>query len=95
MAFSNRAHSGANDSASSSWKLEHSQTTVASGETSPTREDSGAPTFPATATGFAAVRQMCPSISVTVVLPLVPVTATNRLGMSRQPSSSSPTTVFP
>ena len=35
------------------------------------------PTFPATATGSPAVRQTWPSSSATVVLPLVPVTATN------------------
>ena len=41
---------------SSSWKLEHSQTTVASGSTSPTSSESGVPTLPATATGSPAPR---------------------------------------
>ena len=53
------------------------------------------PTFPATATGSAAVRQTWPRSSVTVVLPFVPVTATNRFGSRRQASSSSPTTARP
>ena len=53
------------------------------------------PTFPATATGSAAVRQTWPRSSVTVVLPFVPVTATNRFGNRRQASSSSPTTATP
>ena len=37
-----------------------------------------------------AVRQTWPSISVTVVLPFVPVTATKVFSMSRHASSSSP-----
>ena len=88
--LSSTAHSGANASVSSSWKLEHSQTTVASAASSPTSEASGVPTFPATATGSPAVRQTWPRSSVTVVLPLVPVTATNRFGSSLHASSSSP-----
>ena len=46
-----RAHSGANADVSSSWKLDASQTTTASGSTSPTSDASGVPTLPATATG--------------------------------------------
>ena len=38
---------------------------------------------------------MWPSSSVVVVLPLVPVTATKRLGIARQASSSSPITSMP
>ena len=93
--LSSTAHSGAKASESSSWKLEHSQTTVASAATSPTSEARGVPTLPATATGSAAVRQTWPRSSVTVVLPFVPVTATKRFGISRQASSSSPTTGVP
>jgi hypothetical protein len=69
------ARSGANSEESSSWKLEHSQTTVASGSTSPTRLASGVPTLPATATARPALRWRWPISSVVVVLPLVPVTA--------------------
>jgi hypothetical protein len=87
--------SGAKNSASSSWKLEASQTTVASGSISPTSDASGVPTFPATATGSPAVRHRCPTSSVTVVFPFVPVTATNRFGRSRQEASSSPITGIP
>jgi hypothetical protein len=68
---------------------------VASPSTSPTSDDSGVPTFPASATGRPASRQMAPSSSVVVVLPFVPVTATNRFGRSRQASSSSPSTGTP
>ena len=53
------------------------------------------PTLPATATGLPAARQTWPSSSATVVLPLVPVTATKRFGSSRQASSSSPMTGTP
>ena len=49
------AHSGAKATLSSSWKLEHSQTMVASRSTSPTSRESGVPTLPATATGSPAV----------------------------------------
>ena len=82
--------SGAKASASSAWKLETSQTITASGSTSPTSEDSGVPTFPATATGTPASVCTAPSSSTVVVLPLVPVTARKRLGRRRQASSSSP-----
>ena len=44
--FRKTAHSGANSLVSSSWKLEHSQTTVASGSRSPASEASGVPTLP-------------------------------------------------
>ena len=87
--------SGASASESSAWKLETSHTMVAPGSTSPTRADSGVPTFPASATGSPASRQIAPSSSVVVVFPFVPVTATNRFGSSRQASSSSPSTVMP
>ena len=80
---------------SSSWKLDASQTTVAAGSSSPASEESGVPTLPATATGSPAVRYRCPSSSTVVVLPLVPVTATNRFGIARQASSSSPDHVDP
>ena len=53
------------------------------------------PTFPATATGSSAARQIAPSSSAVVVLPFVPVTATKRPGRSRQASSSSPSTGSP
>ena len=43
--------SGANATESSSWKLDTSQMTVASGSTSPTSVEAGVPTLPATATG--------------------------------------------
>ena len=62
---------------------------------SPTSDASGVPTLPATATGSPAARQTWPSSSATVVLPFVPVTATKRLGSSRQASSSSPMTGTP
>ncbi len=88
--FRSSAHSGANSDASSSWKVDTSQTTTASGPTSPTSDASGVPTLPATATGTPAARWMAPSSSTVVVLPLVPVTARKRLGSSRQASSSSP-----
>ncbi len=87
--------SGASSTASSAWKLDTSHTIVAAGSTSPTSADSGVPTLPATATGSPAARQIAPSSSTVVVLPLVPVTATKRLGSSRQASSSSPTTGTP
>ena len=94
--FSSTAHSGANAEASSSWKLEASQTTVAPGSALPTRSASGRPTLPATSTGRPAARQMAPSSSTVVVLPLVPVTATNGWpSSSRQASSSSPVTSMP
>ena len=80
---------------SSSWKLEASQTTVAAGSIAPARDASGVPTFPATSTGRPASRYMAPSNSTVVVFPLVPVTATNSLGISRQASSSSPTISSP
>ncbi len=80
---------------SSSWNEDASHTTVASPGTCPTSEDSAVPTLPATATGRPASRWTCPIHSVVVVLPLVPVTATNSLGMSRQASSSSPSTGEP
>ena len=72
--------SGAKASESSAWKLDTSQTIVADSSSSPTSEASGVPTFPASATGSPASRQIAPSSSVVVVLPLVPVTATNGLG---------------
>ena len=50
------AHSGPKYSVSSSWKLEASQTTVASASIAPTSDASGVPTLPATATGLPAVR---------------------------------------
>ncbi len=89
MTLSRTAHSGAKASESSSWKLEHSQTTIAAVAASPTSEARGVPTLPATATGSAAVRHRWPRSSVTVVLPFVPVTATKRFGSNRQASSSS------
>ena len=87
--------SGANASESSAWKLDTSQTIVVASSTSPTSDDSGVPTFPASATGRSASRQIAPSSSVVVVLPFVPVTATKRFGSSRQASSSSPSTGSP
>ena len=87
--------SGANSCESSAWKLDTSHTTVASGSSLPTREASGVPTLPATATGRPASRQISPSSSAVVVLPFVPVTATKRCGSSRQASSSSPRTGSP
>ena len=80
---------------SSSWKEEDSQTTVASASSSPTSEETGVPTLPATATGSPASRWTWPIHSVVVVLPFVPVTAMNSFGSSRQASSSSPTTASP
>ena len=53
------------------------------------------PTLPATTPGSPAARQTWPSHSATVVLPLVPVSATKRLSSMRQPSSSSPITGIP
>ena len=93
--LSSRAVSGANSSESSAWKLDTSQTTVTSAPSSPTSDDSGVPTLPATATGRPAARQIAPSSSAVVVLPFVPVTATKRTGSSRQASSSSPSTGSP
>ena len=87
--------SGAKATESSAWKLDTSHTTVASSGSSPTSEASGVPTLPATATAIPASRQIAPSSSTVVVLPLVPVTATKRLGRSRQASSSSPITGTP
>ena len=89
------AHSGEKYSVSSSWKLDASQTTVASASIASTSEASGVPTFPATATGRPAVRCRWPISSVVVVLPLVPVTAQKAFGISRQASSSSPVTSIP
>ena len=93
--LSSTAPSGANSTASSSWKEETSQTTVASGARWPTSELSAVPTLPATATGRPASRWMWPMSSVVVVLPLVPVTAMNSLGISRHASSTSPSTGSP
>src|SRR3954452_1547721 len=93
--LSSTAPSGANSTASSSWKEETSQTTVASGARWPTSELSAVPTLPATATGRPASRWMWPMSSVVVVLLLVPVTAMNSLGMSRHASSTSPSTGSP
>ena len=87
--------SGAKASESSAWKLETSHTTVERGWIVATRDDSGVPTLPATSTGRSAARQIAPSSSVVVVLPLVPVTATKGLGSRRQASSSSPSTGSP
>ncbi len=87
--------SGANSIESSAWKLDTSHTTVASASRVPTSVASGVPTFPATATGRPASRQIAPSSSAVVVLPFVPVTATKRCGRSRQASSSSPITGRP
>src|SRR5436190_220953 len=69
--------------------------TVVSRSISPTRELSGVPTLPATATGSSAARQISPQSSATVVLPLVPVMPTKALGSARQASSTSPTTSTP
>ena len=93
--LSSTAQSGANAEASSSWKLDTSQTTTAAGSRPSTREASGVPTLPATATGTPAARCISASSSTVVVLPLVPVTARKRLGISRQASSSSPVTSMP
>ena len=87
--------SGANASESSAWKLDTSQTMVVASSSCPTSDASGVPTFPASATGSPASRQIAPSSSVVVVLPFVPVTATKRFGSSRQASSSSPSTGMP
>ena len=81
--------------ASSAWKLDTSQTTTTRGPVCPTSDESGVPTFPATATGQPAARRTAPSISAVVVLPLVPVTAMKRFGSSRHASSSSPNTGMP
>ena len=51
-----RALGARSSSVSSSWKLEASQTIVASASTSPASEASGVPTLPATATGSPALR---------------------------------------
>src|SRR5581483_9852896 len=67
---------------SSSWKLESSQTTHASGGAS--TADSARPTLPATG-----ARSIAPSSSDVVVLPLVPVTPTSGFGSSRPASSTS------
>ena len=81
---------------SSSWKEDASQTTVApAGRPLSASVDAAVPTFPATATGAPASRWMWPISSVVVVLPLVPVTAMNSLGISRQAISSSPITGNP
>ena len=80
---------------SSSWNDEASQTTVVSGEIVPASVDAAVPTLPTTATGSAAVRWTWPIHSVVVVLPLVPVTATNSFETNRQASSSSPMTGTP
>src|SRR4051812_33682192 len=85
------ATSGAKRTESSSWNDEHSQITVTAGSTAPTSDDSGVPTLPA-ATDLGTI---APSSSVVVVFPLVPVTATNSFGSSRQASSSSPMTGTP
>ena len=66
---------------SSSWNDEASQTTVTSRGQPPSSvsDDAAVPTLPATATGSPASRWTCPIHSVVVVLPFVPVTATNSL----------------
>ncbi len=61
----------------------------------PTSEASGVPTFPATSAGTPASSWIAPSSTTVVVLPFVPVTATNSFGRRRQASSSSPTTSRP
>ena len=93
--LSSTAPSGANSTASSSWKEETSQTTVAASGSRPTCELSAVPTLPATTTGRPASRWMWPMSSLVVVLPLVPVTAMNSLGISRHASSTSPSTGSP
>ena len=95
LTLSSSAHSGANAEASSSWKLDASQTTVAAGSMLPTSEASGVPTFPATSAGTPASSWIAPSSTTVVVLPFVPVTAMNSFGRRRQASSSSPTTSRP
>src|SRR3954447_27076050 len=93
--LSSSAASGANAPVSSSGKEETSQTSTLDGSSSPTSEVTAVPTLPATTTGTPAVRWMWPSSSAVVVFPLDPVTATNWLGSSRQPSSTSPSTGNP
>ncbi len=73
----------------SSWKLESSATTVASGGTSPGMAARAWPMLPPTATGSLASRKMAPVSSVVVVLPLVPVMPTTGLGRNRPANSTS------
>ena len=93
--FNSTAASGAKSSVSSSWNEDASHTIVTSCSTEPTSELAAVPTLPATATGKPASRWMCPISSTVVVLPFVPVTATNSFGSIRHASSSSPSTGRP
>ena len=89
--MSSTATAGANVSTSSSWKLETSQTIGPPGSTSPTSALNGRPTLPATGAA-----RMCPSSSLVVVFPFVPVTARSGLsGRSRNASSISLQTGMP
>ena len=74
---------------SSSWKLESSHTTHASGSERPGSSLSARPTLPATSTSRPCSRSIAPISSVVVVLPFVPVTPTIGFGSIRAASSTS------
>src|SRR3954454_251375 len=93
--LSRTAPSGAKCPVSSSWKDETSHTTTVSGARASTSVLSAVPTLPATVTGMPASRWMWPMSSAVVVLPFVPVTATNSFGISRHANSTSPSTGMP
>ena len=78
--FSTTATSAWNVSMSSSWKLDSSATTHASGSIRPGSSVRARPTLPATSTDSPPARSIAPISSVVVVLPLVPVTPTNGFG---------------
>ena len=75
-----------------SWKLESSATNHPPSGRAGTASVGGVPMFPTASAGRPASPSRCVASEVVVVLPLVPVMATHRSGLSRQASSGSPTT---
>src|SRR5699024_138659 len=81
------------------WKLDSSTTMASYATGSITAPTTGSPTLPTAATRSPAAPSMLATMRTTVVLPLVPVTASQgagfSTGLSRQASSTSPHTGTP
>ena len=86
---------GRRDERVSSWKLETSITAMSSKPASSAMPVTGEPALPHTNVFSPAARKISSSMATVVVLPLVPVTATNAARRDRQPSSASPTMRLP
>ena len=74
-----------------SWKLESSATNHSPSPRSARASVGGVPMLPTERAAMPASRMRCVVSEVVVVLPLVPVIATQRSGLSRKASSTSPT----